>query len=37
MSGTVLLESRPGRTVLRVVLGAAPTSVQAEPALTVST
>jgi signal transduction histidine kinase len=33
MDGTVALESRPGRTVLRVVLGAAPTSVAAaEPA-----
>jgi signal transduction histidine kinase len=29
MDGTVALESRPGRTVLRVVLGAAPTSVAA--------
>jgi signal transduction histidine kinase len=32
MSGTVVLESRPGRTVVRVVLGAAPTSVPALPA-----
>jgi signal transduction histidine kinase len=32
MSGTVLLESKPGRTVIRVVLGAAPTSVPADPA-----
>ncbi len=29
MGGAVLLESRPGRTVVRVVLGAAPTSVEA--------
>jgi signal transduction histidine kinase len=29
MAGRVELESRPGRTVVRVVLGAAPTSVQA--------
>lgn len=34
MDGEVVLESRPGRTVVRVVLGAAPTSVPApeEPA-----
>ena len=32
MDGDVLLESRPGRTVARVVLGAAPTSVQAPAA-----
>jgi signal transduction histidine kinase len=38
MDGTVALESRPGRTVLRVVLGAAPTSVAAaEPAPSVFT
>jgi signal transduction histidine kinase len=30
MGGTVVLESRPGRTLVRVVLGAAPTSIQAE-------
>ena len=27
MGGDVVLESQPGRTVVRVVLGAAPTSV----------
>ena len=38
MGGKVLLESRPGRTVVRVVLGAAPTSLPApEPVSTVST
>src|SRR5918993_2995477 len=38
MGGTVLLESRPGRTAVRVVLGAAPTSLPApEPASSVST
>jgi signal transduction histidine kinase len=38
MGGDVVLESRPGRTVVRVVLGAAPTSVPAgEPAGSVST
>ena len=38
MSGDVLLESQPGRTVVRLVLGAAPTSVPAEePAGSVST
>ena len=38
MGGTVLLESRPGRTAVRVVLGAAPTSLPApEPVSTVST
>ena len=38
MSGDVRLESRPGRTVVRLVLGAAPTSVPAEePAGSVST
>jgi signal transduction histidine kinase len=38
MGGTVLLESRPGRTVVRVVLGAAPTSLPApEPVSSVST
>ncbi|MGH3072927.1 MAG: sensor histidine kinase [Gaiellaceae bacterium] len=31
MGGEVVLESRPGRTVVRMVLGAAPTSVRAEP------
>jgi two-component system sensor histidine kinase TctE len=30
MDGEVVLDSRPGRTVLRVVLGAAPTSVRVE-------
>jgi signal transduction histidine kinase len=30
MGGEVVLDSRPGRTVVRVVLGAAPTSVPAE-------
>jgi len=37
MGGAVTLESQPGRTVLRVVLGAAPTSVTAEPAESVFT
>ena len=37
MGGEVVLDSRPGRTVVRVVLGAAPTSVAAEPAASVST
>jgi signal transduction histidine kinase len=38
MDGTVVLDSRPGRTLVRVVLGAAPTSVAApEPASSVST
>jgi signal transduction histidine kinase len=38
MDGTVVLESNPGRTVIRVVLGAAPTSVAAaEPASPVFT
>ena len=38
MDGDVLLESQPGRTVVRLVLGAAPTSVPAvEPAGSVST
>ena len=38
MDGEVVLESTPGRTVVRVVLGAAPTSVQApEPAESVFT
>ena len=37
MGGEVTLESQPGRTVLRVVLGAAPTSVTAEPAESVFT
>ena len=37
MGGEVVLESRPGRTVVRVVLGAAPTSVAAEPAESVFT
>jgi signal transduction histidine kinase len=37
MDGEVVLESAPGRTVLRLVLGAAPTSVPAEPAGSVST
>src|SRR5829696_3799314 len=38
MGGTVLLESRPGRTAVRVVLGAAPTSLPApEPVSSVST
>ena len=37
MGGEVVLESRPGRTVVRVVLGAAPTSVAAEPATAVFT
>ena len=32
MNGAVLLESQPGRTVVRVVLGAAPTSVPAPEA-----
>ena len=32
MDGEVVLESRPGRTVVRVVLGAAPTSVAASEA-----
>lgn len=35
MGGDVVLESRPGRTVVRIVLGAAPTSVEAaEPVFT---
>jgi len=33
MNGVVALESRPGRTIARVVLGAAPTSVQAPEAV----
>jgi signal transduction histidine kinase len=38
MDGTVVLDSKPGRTVIRVVLGAAPTSVAAaEPASPVFT
>lgn len=37
MGGEVTLESRPGRTAVRVVLGAAPTSVTAEPAESVFT
>ena len=37
MGGEVTLASQPGRTVLRVVLGAAPTSVTAEPAESVFT
>ena len=37
MGGEVTLESQPGRTVLRIVLGAAPTSVTAEPAESVFT
>jgi hypothetical protein len=38
MGGTVGLESRPGRTAVRVVLGAAPTSLpHPEPASSVST
>ena len=37
MGGEVVLESSPGRTVVRVVLGAAPTSVATEPAASVST
>jgi signal transduction histidine kinase len=37
MGGEVALESAPGRTVVRLVLGAAPTSVPAEPAGSVST
>ena len=37
MGGEVTLESHPGRTVLRVVLGAAPTSVAAAPAESVFT
>jgi signal transduction histidine kinase len=37
MGGEVVLDSRPGRTVVRVVLGAAPTSVAAEPAESVFT
>jgi signal transduction histidine kinase len=38
MDGTVVLESNPGRTVIRVVLGAAPTSVAAaDPASPVFT
>jgi len=38
MDGTVSLDSKPGRTVIRVVLGAAPTSVAAaEPASSVFT
>ncbi|HYK07231.1 MAG TPA: ATP-binding protein, partial [Gaiellaceae bacterium] len=37
MGGEVTLESQPGRTVVRVVLGAAPTSVTAEPAESVFT
>jgi len=32
MDGEVVLESQPGRTVVRVVLGAAPTSVTAPEA-----
>ena len=31
MGGEVVLDSRPGRTIVRVVLGAAPTSVAAPP------
>ncbi len=37
MGGEVVLDSRPGRTVVRVVLGAAPTSVPAEPVESVFT
>jgi len=37
MGGEVALDSRAGRTVVRVVLGAAPTSVTAEPAASVFT
>ena len=37
MGGEVVLDSQPGRTAVRVVLGAAPTSVTAEPAASVST
>ena len=37
MGGEVTLASQPGRTVLRVVLGAAPTSVTAEPTESVFT
>ena len=37
MGGEVTLASEPGRTVVRVVLGAAPTSVTAEPAESVFT
>ena len=37
MGGEVVLESRPGRTVVRVVLGAAPTSVAAESVTAVFT
>ncbi|HWL32534.1 MAG TPA: HAMP domain-containing sensor histidine kinase [Gaiellaceae bacterium] len=37
MGGEVALDSRAGRTVVRVVLGAAPTSVTAEPAESVFT
>jgi hypothetical protein len=37
MGGEVTLESQPGRTALRVVLGAAPTSVTAETAESVFT
>jgi signal transduction histidine kinase len=37
MGGEVVLDSHPGRTVVRVVLGAAPTSVAAEPAESVFT
>jgi two-component system OmpR family sensor kinase len=37
MGGEVVLDSRAGRTAVRVVLGAAPTSVAAEPAESVFT
>jgi signal transduction histidine kinase len=37
MGGEVVLDSRPGRTAVRVVLGAAPTSVAAESAESVFT
>jgi signal transduction histidine kinase len=37
MGGEVVLDTQPGRTVVRVVLGAAPTSVTAEPTASVST
>ena len=37
MGGEVVLDSQPGRTAVRVVLGAAPTSVTAEPTASVST
>ncbi len=37
MGGEVVLDSSPGRNIVRVVLGAAPTSVAAEPAESVFT